>query len=159
MRTLASVTAITFAASLSACASMQTPEMAPLPDAAAEAAFRFIFANNSSGLQGQASNYCIGIGQGTDLRDPSPAVIQSLADVRKVVPASACEVSTGVTNRAGQPSLVFSVEAVDCIDSVCVVRAGYYEGNVSSQTSQYTLRQANGRWMVDPSATVQGPVS
>lgn len=159
MRTITSCAAILLAASLSACASTQATSMATLPDAAAEAAFRHVFANNASGLQSRAAAYCIGIGQGSDLRDPSQTVLASLADVGKVAPASTCRVSTGVTNSAGQRALLFSVDAVECAEDRCIVRAGYYEGNVSAQVSEYTLRRSNGRWAVDSTATVGGPIA
>lgn len=150
------------AATISACATEPTVRLpgASLPVEAAAAAFRTVFADNASALRANAAIYCIGTTDNGVRRDPDRALIASLSDVRPhVVPLSQCSVSERVVDRAGRPSLMFTVEPMSCSATECVVRAGYYEGNISSQFSIYTVRNTGGRWMVDPSATELGPIS
>jgi len=89
-----------------------------------EAALRYMFANNLSGLQRSAGTYCVGLGQQPGLRDPSPQLLAALNDVRPTVrPASACRIEgPRVVDAAGRASLIFNVEVLRCMGDVRCAR-------------------------------------
>src|SRR5690606_30823116 len=90
--------------------------------AAMAATYRYLFANNASGLGSDAAAYCVGIGTRPGLADPPAALIAALSDVRpEVVPASACRVDARVENAAGEPSLLFNLAPFGCdADAGCL---------------------------------------
>lgn len=119
--------------------------------AAMVATYRYLFANNASGLQDGAATYCLGVGTRPGLNDPSPALLASLADIAKVEPVSACTVGERVTDADGRPSLLFNLASLGCDgpDS-CLLEGGYYEANLSASNGLYRLRKVDGEWQVTP---------
>lgn len=159
MRILSTAAPAMLAMALAACATAPAPPTDPVE--VREAALRYMFANNLSGLQRSAGTYCVGLGQQPGLRDPSPQLLAALNDVRPTVrPASACRIEgPRVVDAAGRASLIFNVDVLRCMGDACVVRAGYYEANASAAAGEYTLYRSGGRWRVDPSRTAPGPVA
>lgn len=120
--------------------------------AAMAATYRYLFANNVSGLQQDAAAYCVGVGTRPGLDDPSPVLLASLSDVAKVEPASACKVGERVTNAAGEPSLLFNLTPLGCdAPDSCLFEGGYYEANLSASNGRYRARQIDdGVWHIAP---------
>lgn len=116
------------------------------------ATYRYLFANNASGLGSDAAAYCVGIGTRPGLADPPAALIAALSDVRpEVVPASACRVDARVENAAGEPSLLFNLAPFGCdADAGCLFAGGYYEANLSASAGRYRARRVGGEWQVTP---------
>lgn len=114
-----------------------------------EAALRYKFAHNGSGLQNRATAYFISLGGS----DPSDEFIKRFVGhappVRK---ASACRYEGGgfVLDRAtGRKGLLFSTEGVTWkSDTEVQVALGYYEQGLSADWCTYTLRKEKGKWKV-----------
>lgn len=120
--------------------------------AAIAATYRYLFANNASGIKDRAATYCIGVGARPDIADPPPALLTALSDVTpKVHPASVCRVDERVVDAAGRPSLLFTLAPAGC-DSPdnCLFEGGYYEANLSASHGRYRAREVDGRWQVTP---------
>ncbi|MEQ4869413.1 hypothetical protein ABN137_26320, partial [Escherichia coli] len=59
---------------------------------------------------------------------------------------------------SGQRAIAFTITEVSRIsDSEYLVRAGYYEGNLSSQTNQYVAKKNGKDWTV--TLKEMGPIS
>lgn len=130
---------------------------ASAPVAAQVAVFNKLFADNASGLKQDASTYCIDAGNEGSTRQ----VTAALRDNAKVKPASACDISTGgngvFDRQTRQRALMFRTKTVSCSGSECLIRGGYYEGNVSAQTSLYRVSLVGGQWSVTMEEL--GPIS
>lgn len=130
---------------------------ASVPIAAQVAVFNELFANNASSLQQNAATFCIDAGNEETTRQ----VTAALHDNAKVKPASACEIRAdgqGVYDRhTQQRALMFRTTTESCSVSECLIRGGYYEGNVSAQTSLYRAILSGGRWSVKVEEL--GPIS
>jgi len=152
-RVAAATTAAVLIAALGACATINRPKTASSTggeNAAKAAAFRYLFTNNASALNGNAAAYCIGSGSAATPTNPSPELLSLLSDVRPAVqPISACRAGERVVDSAGRPALIFNLETTEC-DGVtsCVFRGGYQEGNLSASMSMYRARFVDGRWQV-----------
>lgn len=121
-------------------------------EAAMAATYRYIFANNGSGLQDSAATYCVGVGRQPDLADPSPALRAALSDIKPhVQAASSCRIDGRVLDAAGRPALLFMLAPVNC-DSPnnCLFEGGYHEANISASRSRYRARKVDGQWRVAP---------
>ena len=119
--------------------------------AAMAATYRYLFANNVSGLQQGAATYCVGVGARPGLDDPSPVLLASLADIGKVEPASTCTVGERVTDAEGRPSLLFNLALLGCdAPDNCLFEGGYYEANLSASNGRYRARKVGGEWQVTP---------
>ena len=123
------------------------------------ATYRYLFANNASALQGEAANYCLGVGARSAASEPPEALMTVLAGVTpEVQPVSACRTTetSQVVNMSGQRSLIFNLAQIRCNGSAdCLFEGGYQEGNLSASRGQYRARLVNGQWQVSP----EGPQS
>lgn len=143
-----------------ACA--QVPTGSDAPPQATAAVFKTLFADNASAQRGNAAAFCVGTGSGAELADPSPALLAALRDVAKVRPASDCIVqevgSRVVLKESGRDALLFGVTSNGCSSATeCSFSGSYFEGNLSSQTNQYTARNVNGAWRIE--LATLGPVA
>ncbi len=157
------------AALLSACATTGSPidgresaSAAEAPVAAQAAVLETVFARNASGLGSSSPTYCVRAGRVEGRADVTRNVVAVLRDNPKVKPASACEVAKGgngvFDRQTRQRALTFSVVSQSCASSTeCLIRGGYYEGNLSAQTNLYRARLIDGRWVV--TLEQMGPVS
>lgn len=152
MRRLLSVLALC----LMGCASQPSPPPAPPPlpspgDDVREAAFRYLFQDNASGLKQRARFYCLEVEGGADA---SPALLARLADVGvRVVPASRCvkDAKDGVTEQPSgdRPGLVFRIEAIRKVGPGRVdVDAGYYEAGLSASGETLEMVREGQAWKV-----------
>ncbi|HEY1587327.1 MAG TPA: hypothetical protein VGH63_16640, partial [Polyangia bacterium] len=119
------------------------------PDGLREAAFRYMFVHNSSGLQQHAHVYCITI----DDADPSTPFLARLHDIKPAVKArSACVTNRerGVADKASnERGLVFRVDAITPVDADHArIVGGYYEGGLSASGNTYSAERQNGAWVV-----------
>ncbi|MEH3099410.1 hypothetical protein [Sphingomonas adhaesiva] len=152
------------AAVLSGCATTagSTAGGAPAPVAAQAAVLNALFASNASGLQDGSPTYCVRAGGEEAGGEMTRAVVAALRDNPKVKPASACEIADGgdgvFDRQTRQRAVMFTVETSNCPSATeCLIRGGYYEGNLSAQTNVYRARLVEGRWNVSLAET--GPVS
>lgn len=128
---------------------MKTPQVNE--ELAAEV-FKYLFHNNSSGAQSNAGAYCIGLKFDEKLLDPSPRLLGKLNQNKPVaVAASNCTVDNDVIyKKDGSRGLLFTMNKPECSSaSTCLIAAGYYEGNISSQQSVYrAVRDSNNKWSI-----------
>lgn len=135
---------------------------ATAPIAAQAAVLENVFGANVSGLKDQSPTYCVKAGGEDGRPDQTQAVVAELRNNPKVKPASACEVAGnggGVFDRQlRQRALMFTVTTDRCLSATeCLIRGGYYEGNMSAQTNVYRARLVDGRWNV--TLEEMGPVA
>jgi hypothetical protein len=103
-----------------------------------EAVFRYQFKHNASMVQQNAKAYFIRVFK----QDPSD---EFLARFTGNIPP----VKKGSEFAIGQ-GLVFCIRSIDRIDENTVqVSGGYYEAELSSSDSVYTVVRRNGRWVVE----------
>lgn len=137
------------------CAS-QSPPPAPPPlpspgDDVREAAFRYLFGDNASGLKQRAKFYCLEVEGGADA---SPALLARLSDVGvRLVPASRCvrDAKDGVTEAPSgdRPGLIFRIEAIRKVGPGRVdVDAGYYEAGLSASGETLEMTRDGETWKV-----------
>ena len=102
-----------------------------------EASLRYMFKTNASGAQQQASRYFTSFFR----RDPPASFIQRFSGLPKpLLPGSTFEQGKG---------LMFYVNSIVILeDGSVTVRAGYYEGNMSSSGDTLILRKEDGKWIV-----------
>jgi len=157
MKALSGTVAIVGASMLAACATTSTSDVetnlaiASAPVGAQAAVLETVFGSNASALQTNSPIYCIQAEGGDGRPDMTPQVLAALNGNPKVRPASACEIAGGgvVDRQTRQRALTFNVATQSCSSATeCLIRGGYYEGNVSSQTNIYRARLVNGRWIV-----------
>ncbi len=132
------------------------------PVAAQAAVLETLFARNASGSGSSAPTYCVRAGGVEGRTDVTRNVVAVLRDNPKVKPASACEIAAGgngvFDRQTRQRALTFSVVSQSCSSSAeCLIRGGYYEGNLSAQTNLYRARRVDGGWVV--MLEEMGPVS
>jgi len=101
------------------CASAETGEAPASEDIAVQTAMvRWLIENNDSTLGSTASAYCVGIGTGLLVTEPSPALIRALIDVfPRIQPVSRCrwarDVAVGrrvVDDLSAAPALALFVD-------------------------------------------------
>lgn len=166
-RASAAMVAVMGAALLSACATtaatngQMAAAGAPAPVAAQVAVLQSLFGANAASLQAASQTYCVRSGGEGGSADMTQAVVAALRDP-KAKPASACEIVEGdggiIDRQTRQRALMFTVATEHCPSATeCLIRGGYYEGNLSAQTNLYRARLANGRWTV--SLVEMGPMS
>ncbi len=131
---------------------------ASAPVAAQVAVFNRLFADNASSLKQDASTYCVDAGSQESTRQ----VAAALRDNAKVKPASACDIAAGgngvFDRQTRQRALMFRTTPASCSSaSECLIRGGYYEGNVSAQTNLYRVSLVGGHWSV--TMEEMGPIS
>lgn len=124
------------------------------------AVLKELITNNFSSMRSHASGYCIGTKSQTGYNDPEQVLLDSFATYKPILlPYSACQVDKVVHIKAtGREAIFFHLSEPLCDRHLnCTIRAGYYEGNMSSQENLYNVRQINGRWVA--SLVSLGPVS
>lgn len=122
--------------------------------------FKEVFNNNASAFQKNVSSFCLSTGTSTSLQDPSTALILLFAGhTPKITPASECSYkSGGVVDKSGKRAISFKVSDLKKnTDGSYNAQAGYYEGNLSSQTNTYNAKKVDGKWVVN--LVEMGPVS
>lgn len=105
-----------------------------------EAAFRYQFEHNASGIQHNAEKYCLTITGG---EKPGADFLRRFEGSRPpVVAADQCDRQSG-------RNLFFQakIESWES-DSEALVRGGYYEGNLSSSRETFRVVWEDGRWVV-----------
>lgn len=140
------VALISLSAAIAGCTSLQPP--IPSNDLTlTEAAYRYLFENNSSAFKHKVSAYCVGgKDQATDTK-----VVNALSDVEpEVLAASNCARDDwAVVKATGQKALIFQVNNIVCESAdFCSFQGGYYEANLSASSGHYLARRVNGRWVI-----------
>ena len=116
-----------------------------------EAALRYKFAHNGSGLQNKGTAYFVSLGDKAN--DPSDDFIKRFArhtpPVRKV---SGCRYDNGgfvLDRETGKKGLLFRIKGVTWkSDTEAKVEIGYYEQGLSADWSTYALSKEKGKWKV-----------
>lgn len=129
-------------------------------DIVSAAIFKELFNNNASAFQKNVSVFCISKTINHASKDPSKALISLLSsNIPKVLPASKCKNKSGeVVDQFDQRAIAFQISNLKKNTKESYeAQAGYYEGNLSSQTNTYTARKINDKWIVN--LTEVGPVS
>jgi hypothetical protein len=112
------------------------------PDDLLEAIFRYQFEHNASGLQQNATAYCLSLGRG---RPVPESLLRRFANHRPPVHGEPdC--------LGGEGILTFQVKSVSWLseDEVEAI-GGYHEGNLSSSTESFRAAREAGRWVVKES--------
>lgn len=112
----------------------------------------YVFNNNASAFQKNVSAFCVMDGTVADNQaDNSNALARLMKQTDpKVQPYTVCQSNKDSSiSFAGQRAIEFVVtEAIKTSDNEYLVRAGYYEGNLSSQTNQYIAKKNGKDWTV-----------
>jgi len=135
-----------------------TNELALEKNKIRHAVFSHLFKENHSSQKGNAGVYCLSI-EGEN--DPGPDLMAQFAsNVPPVRKNSQCGASQpngsredlygAVIDKAtGKTGIRFEIQEIKLIgDKKAEVRAGYYEGVMSSSTSIYFLVRKSGQWLV-----------
>lgn len=119
-----------------------------------------IFDNNASAFQKNVSAFCINVGTEDSVKDPSIGLLSIFSTHKpRVLPASECNSKTGeVFDKSGKRAIIFHISNLNKnADGSYEAEAGYYEGNLSSQTNRYSAKKVSGKWVVN--LVEMGPVS
>ncbi|MBU3121761.1 hypothetical protein KPE71_16145 [Acinetobacter soli] len=122
--------------------------------------FKEIFDKNASAFQKNVSSFCLSTSTNGSNTDPSNAVISLFAGHSpQILPASECiNKAGGVVDKFGKRAILFHVSDLKKnANGSYEAQAGYYEGNLSSQTNTYNAKKVNGKWKVN--LVEMGPVS
>lgn len=121
----------------------------------------YVFDNNASAFQKNVSAFCVrDSSAASNDADTSNALARLMKQTNpKVQPYTACQSNKDSSiSFSGQRAIEFVVtEASKVSDNEYLVRAGYYEGNLSSQTNQYLAKKNGKDWTV--TLKEMGPVS
>jgi len=115
-----------------------------------EAAFRYLFRHNASGLQQDARVFCLSIHD----RDPKDAFLARFHDVKaRILPRSACSVGglNGVHDRQRwEEGLMFDLatEIYWSSDDEAYVDGTYYAAPLSAAGYTWRLRRHGMNWIV-----------
>ncbi|EMO1027376.1 hypothetical protein [Enterobacter hormaechei] len=121
----------------------------------------YVFNNNASAFQKNVSAFCVRDSSisGNDA-DTSKGLATLMKQTNpKVQSYTACQSNKDSSiSFSGQRAIAFTITEVSRIsDSEYLVRAGYYEGNLSSQTNQYVAKKNGKDWTV--TLKEMGPIS
>lgn len=119
-----------------------------------------VFNNNASAFQKNVSAFCVGILDDRSLKDPSTGILSIFSDHKpKVLPTSVCTSKDGgIFTKTGDRAINFHISNLKKKpDGSYEAQAGYYEGNLSSQTNTYNATKTSGKWVVR--LISMGPVS
>jgi len=112
----------------------------------------FLFDNNASAFQKDVSAFCV---KDMSVRDHEADNSSRLALLMKkanpkVVSYMLCQINKDSSvSFSGRRAIEFVITEVSKIsDEEYLVDAGYYEGNLSSQTNQYRARKNGNSWAV-----------
>jgi len=121
-----------------------------------EAAFRYQFRKNASGLQQKAKVYFLSVRNAQDEKnhDPDEAFMKRFADHKpRVAKASEAHASSegGVRDmKTGERGLLFDLGEIRWIsDDTVEIDGGYYEGGLSASGNTYFLKKKTGKWIVE----------
>lgn len=126
-----------------------------------ESVLNYVFYNNASAFQKNVSTFCVSDDSISGHEaDASNALARLMKQTNyKVESYTACQVKkdSGVSF-SGHRAIGFTITEVSKVsDDEYLVRAGYYEGNLSSQTNQYLAKKSGNTWVV--SLKEMGPIS
>lgn len=128
-------------------------------DAVREAALRYLFEHNDSGIGSRAAAYCIKVRSADNRwRDPSQSFVRRFRlDAPRVVPSSHCHRvgDEGVFEiTTGRQALEFAIYAVSYgSPSTATISAIYSEGPLSAAGYELSLELHDGRWVVEDAKT------
>jgi hypothetical protein len=120
-----------------------------------EAVFRYQFEHNVSGQKGHAHEYYLSITEvgssfGRDL--PGSFMKRFVGHRPPVRKFSDCRITSDgrvVSKHSGRTGLLFMTGRITWLsDTTVTVNGGYYEGNVGSSGSPYTVANEAGAWRV-----------
>lgn len=121
----------------------------------------YVFDNNASAFQKNVSAFCVRDSSVTSsVADNSNELARLMKQTNpKVQSYTACQSNKDSSiSFSGQRAIAFTIDQVSRVsDSEYLVRAGYYEGNLSSQTNQYVAKKNGKDWTV--TLKEMGPVS
>lgn len=125
-----------------------------------EAAFRYQFNHNISGLQKNAAFYFLSVGAGA--KDPSDEFMKRFKDDKppvKKVSQSMLGQSSEVKDKAtGKRGLIFFATNLKWVSaSKAQIQAGYNEANLSAGSNTYILQKKGQKWVVIKD--IPGPVA
>lgn len=125
--------------------------------------FNHLFKNNSATFKNEPKTaYCVGLtdNQGR-IRDINKSTLIALNQKQSnhVVNYSECEVKDKVISKSDNSlAILFTISNIQCSSRTdCIIKGGYYEGNLSSQINTYLAKELDGKW--EFSVVEFGPVS
>lgn len=119
-----------------------------------EAAYRYMFQHNASSLRQKAAVYFLAVRiDGNKLGDPSKELMDRFAGNKPPVKKwsdSQLSPELGVVDKAsGERGLIFETGTIKMLSRTqAEVTGGYYEGNMSSSRSTFTVVKQSGKWVV-----------